>query len=121
MGMEVFKEFRFEAAHCLEHLPPNHKCRAIHGHSYRVRVFIGGAVGTESGWIVDFADIGRAVQPHIEQLDHALLNEIDGLDKPTTEHLATWLWARIAPELQGLNRLEIWETASSGCVYTGSA
>ncbi|MEZ6234952.1 MAG: 6-carboxytetrahydropterin synthase QueD [Phycisphaerales bacterium] len=117
--MEIFKEFRFEAAHRLEGLPPGHKCAGLHGHSYRVVVFVRGKVDPATGWVMDFADVKRAVAPTIDRLDHSYLNEIDGLGQPTTEVLAQWLWRRIAPELPGLARLEVWETATSGCVYAG--
>lgn len=121
MGMEVFKEFRFEAAHCLQHLPAGHKCRTVHGHSYRVRVFVGGEPGSDSGWIMDFAEINDVMRPVISRLDHSMLNEIVGLEMPTTERLARWIWERVCDKLPGLSRVEIWETASSGVTYSGSS
>ena len=119
MSMEVFKEFKFEAAHCLAHLPDGHKCRALHGHSYRVRVFVAGKIGQESGWIVDFADIKAAMAPILSQLDHSFLNDIEGLEMPTAEHLAIWIWNHLAQSLTGLARIEIWETDTSGVIYHG--
>src|SRR5690606_13755803 len=118
-AMEIFKEFRFEAAHRLSNLPPSHKCHRLHGHSYTVRVIVRGSVSPDTGWVIDFADIKKAMAPLIEQLDHQFLNEVEGMGHPTTENLARWIWHRLWPALPGLARLEIWETESSGCIYTG--
>lgn len=117
--MEIFKEFRFEAAHRLSNLPPTHKCHRLHGHSYTVRVVVRGPVSPETGWVMDFADIKLAIAPLIEQLDHQYLNEVEGMGIPTTENLARWVWRRLAPALPGLARLEVSETESSGCTYAG--
>ncbi len=117
--MEIFKEFRFEAAHRLAHLPPTHKCHALHGHSYRVRVFVRGEVDPATGWVLDFAEIKAAMAPLLDRLDHGYLNDIEGLEISTTERLAEWLWSRLSPGLPGLSKLEIWETETSGCVYEG--
>ncbi len=118
-GMEIFKEFTFEAAHRLPHVPPGHQCARLHGHSFMVAVHVAGLLGEPSGWVMDFADIKSAVKPIIDELDHYYLNEIPGLENPTSEVLATWLWARIAPVLPGLSKLVVRETCTSGCVYTG--
>lgn len=117
--MEIFREFTFDAAHRLENLPEGHKCARLHGHTYRLRVYVSGPVDTRVGWIVDFAQIKAAAAPVIEQVDHRLLNEIDGLDQPTTERLCVWLWDRLKPALPGLARIELWENTTSGCVYAG--
>jgi 6-pyruvoyltetrahydropterin/6-carboxytetrahydropterin synthase len=117
--MEIFKEFKFEAAHRLPNLPEGHKCRNLHGHSYRVRVFVRGRVDPSLGWVVPFEDIGAACKPLIEQLDHSFLNEVEGLSQSTSEHLAYWFWKRVKPALPGLARIEIWETATSGAIYSG--
>lgn len=117
--MEIFKEFRFEAAHRLPNVPPGHKCSRLHGHSFRVEVHVRGEVGAESGWIIDFADIAAAFQPLHEQLDHNYLNEIEGLSNPTSEMLAMWIWERLQPTLPSLSKVVVRETCTSGCVYTG--
>jgi len=119
METEVFKEFRFEAAHQLTHLPPSHKCYRLHGHSYRVRVFVAGLVCPETGFVVDFAEIKEAMTPVLERLDHRLLNDIEDMSHPTTENLAAWIWGQLKPSLGGLSKIEIWETATCGCVYRG--
>lgn len=118
--MEIFKEFRFEAAHRLPHVAPTHKCSRLHGHSFQFAVYVEGAIGETSGWIIDFAEIRNAVAPIVEQLDHHYLNEIPGLENPTSELLAKWLWARIKPSLPGLSQLIVRETCTSGCVYRGA-
>lgn len=117
--MEIFKDFKFEAAHQLHGLPPGHKCARLHGHSYRVRVVVAGTPDPERGWVVDYADIKAAVQPVVDRLDHSFLNDIEGLEPSTTENLAIWLWKRIKPGVPGLCRLEVWETATSGVIYRG--
>lgn len=117
--MEIFKEFGFESAHSLPNVPEGHKCARLHGHSFRVRVTVAGPVGDGSGWVMDFADLKGAVQPTIDALDHRYLNEIDGLENPTSEALAAWIWAHVVPRLPGLVAVEVRETCTSGCVYRG--
>jgi 6-pyruvoyltetrahydropterin/6-carboxytetrahydropterin synthase len=117
--MEIFKEFTFEAAHRLPNVPEEHKCHRFHGHSFRVRVYVEGDLDPKLGWIMDFADIKKAVKPIIKQLDHYFLNEIEGLENPTSEVLAKWIWERLEPALPALSRVEVGETCTSGCVYKG--
>lgn len=117
--MEIFREFRFEAAHRLPNVVEGHKCARLHGHSYRVAVHVKGEVGDRSGWVVDFADIEAAFKPLHAKLDHYYLNEIEGLENPTSEILARWIWERLRPSLPGLSRIVIRETCTSGCVYEG--
>ncbi|HEY7357667.1 MAG TPA: 6-carboxytetrahydropterin synthase QueD [Ktedonobacterales bacterium] len=119
MHMDIFKEFTFEAAHRLPHVPADHKCARLHGHSFRVELHVRGAVDPATGWVMDFADIKRAFQPLYDQLDHYYLNEIEGLANPTSEHLARWIWRRLRPRLPGLCRVVIHETCTSGCIYQG--
>lgn len=117
--MEIFKEFTFEAAHRLPNVPPGHKCARLHGHSFRVEIHVRGDVGTQSGWVVDFADISDVFKPLRDQLDHNYLNEIDGLSNPTSEVLAQWIWDRVQPTLPLLSKVVVRETCTSGCVYCG--
>lgn len=116
---EIFKEFTFEAAHRLPVVPEGHKCSRLHGHSFRIEIHVGGEVDEKAGWIMDFADIKSAFEPLHDQLDHNYLNEIDGLENPTSENLARWVWDRLEPRLPGLSRIVVRETCTSGCVYTG--
>ena len=117
--MRIFKDFRFEAAHFLPNVPDTHQCKRMHGHSYRLRVLIEGKPGNESGWVMDFADIKSAVKPVIRRLDHQCLNDIDGLENPTAENLAIWIWNEIKPVLSSLTEIHLNETESSGCIYNG--
>lgn len=117
--MEIWKEFTFEAAHLLPNLPDGHKCKRLHGHSYRVRVYVGGEPDAKLGWIVDFAEIAEACEPVRRRLDHYYLNEIEGLENPTSEVLVVWIWERLKPSLPSLRRVEVSETCTSGCSYEG--
>ena len=117
--MEIWKEFGFEAAHMLPNVPEDHKCRRLHGHSYRVKIVVEGELDPTLGWVIDFADITTAFEPIRRRLDHYYLNEIEGLENPTSEVLAKWIWARILPTLPMLSRVEVAETCTSACVYRG--
>jgi 6-pyruvoyltetrahydropterin/6-carboxytetrahydropterin synthase len=117
--MEIYKEFSFEAAHLLPNTPEGHKCRRLHGHSYRVEVHVRGEPDTHSGWICDFEDLRQAFAPLHAQLDHNYLNEVEGLANPTSELLARWIWSRLRPALPNLSRVVVKETCTSGCVYAG--
>ena len=117
--MEIWKEFTFEAAHMLPNVPDAHKCKRLHGHSYRVRVVVEGELDPTLGWVVDFAAIADAFEPIRLRLDHYYLNEIEGLENPTSEVLAKWIWTRLAPSLPILSRIEVSETCTAGCVYRG--
>jgi 6-pyruvoyltetrahydropterin/6-carboxytetrahydropterin synthase len=91
----------------------------MHGHSFRIAVHVSGKPGAETGWVLDFSDLKRAFQPLFEQLDHRCLNDIDGLENPTSEHLARWIWVRLAPALPGLSKVVVQETCNAGCIYRG--
>lgn len=114
---EIFSEFRFEAAHRLPNVPETHQCARLHGHSYRVALWVRGEPDPRTGWIIDFADIAAAFAPLLAQLDHAYLNDIAGLENPTSELLAAWIFDRTAESLPGLHRVMVCETADSGAVY----
>jgi 6-pyruvoyltetrahydropterin/6-carboxytetrahydropterin synthase len=117
--VEIFREFTFEAAHRLPFVPPGHKCARLHGHSYRVTVHVDGPVGAGTGWVRDFADVSCAFQPLLGRLDHYYLNEVEGLENPTSEVLAKWIWDHLRPALPDLSQVVVRETCTSGCVYRG--
>ncbi len=117
--MEIYKEFMIEAAHRLPNVPEGHKCGRLHGHSFKVTIYIAGEIDEEAGWVIDFADIKQAFKPLYSQLDHYYLNEIDGLENPTSEVMARWIWHRLQPELPQLSKVVINETCTSGCIYQG--
>lgn len=119
--MKIYKEFDFEAAHRLPQVPAGHKCARLHGHSFHVRICVSGPVQAQSGWVTDFATISNAFAPLLEQLDHYYLNEIPGLENPTSENLARWIWQRLVTTLPGLSEVEVRETCNSGCIYHGDA
>jgi 6-pyruvoyltetrahydropterin/6-carboxytetrahydropterin synthase len=120
MKMELFKEFTFEAAHRLPGVPPDHRCARLHGHSYRVTIHVSGEVDPASGMVMDFADIKTAFKPIIdEQLDHYYLNDVPGLENPTSENLTRWIWQRLNLILPQLSAVEVRETCTSGVIYRG--
>ncbi len=117
--MDIFKVFTFEAAHWLPNVPAEHKCKRMHGHSFRVEVHVTGPLGEQTGWVMDFADLKDTVDPIIDKLDHYCLNDIEGLDNPTSEHIAKWLWARLKPGLPEMTKVIVQETCNAGCIYRG--
>jgi len=117
--MEIFKEFSFEAAHLLPNVPPGHKCGRLHGHTFYVTLYISGEPGETSGWLMDFADIKGIFKPVYDRLDHYYLNDIEGLENPTSENIARWIWRELKPLLPSLCRVMIRETCTSGCIYSG--
>ena len=117
--MEIFKEIIFEAAHLLPNLPEGHKCRRLHGHSFHVQVCVKGAIKEQTGWVQDFADIKDAFQPIFDQIDHQYLNEVHGLENPTSENLSIWIWNKLKPRLPDLSKIVVKETCTTGCVYEG--
>lgn len=117
--MEIFKEFSFEAAHRLPNAPPGHKCARLHGHSFRCEIYVSGEVDVRTGWIMDFADLKHAFSPILEQLDHSCLNDLHGLENPTSENIARWIWNRLKPTVPQLSRVVLRETCTSGCSYVG--
>jgi 6-pyruvoyltetrahydropterin/6-carboxytetrahydropterin synthase len=117
--MEIFKKFSFDSAHRLPNLPDGHKCKRLHGHTWQVTLFVDGPLDEKLGWVEDFGDIKKAFKPILADLDHYYLNEVPGLENPTSEVLAIWIWDRLKPILPALSRVEIHETCTTGCVYKG--
>jgi len=117
--MEIFKIFTIEAAHLLPNVPEDHKCRRLHGHSFCIEIHVTDEPGKSSGWIMDFAELDQHFKPIHDQLDHRYLNDIEGLENPTCENLAAWIWVRLKPDLPQLSSIIIKETCTSGCIYQG--
>jgi 6-pyruvoyltetrahydropterin/6-carboxytetrahydropterin synthase len=117
--IELTRTFQFSAAHRLPAAGENHPCRGVHGHNFAVEVSVTGTPDPRTGWVIDYGEIKKAVSPVIERLDHRLLNEIPGLENPTSENLARWLWEQLRPRLPGLSRVGISETPGTLCVYRG--
>lgn len=117
--MDIFKEVTFEAAHKLPNVPKGHKCGRLHGHSFRAEIHVSGQLDGKTGWVMDFADIKEACRPILDELDHNYLNEIEGLENPTSEVIARWMWQRLKSVLPQLSKIVLRETCNAGCVYRG--
>lgn len=120
MRISLQRHYRFEAAHFLPAVPDGHKCKRMHGHTYAITVAIEGEIDPATGWLIDFADIDERVGPIIRQLDHQLLNDITGLNNPTCELLAVWIWRRVVDLLPQLSEVAVSETPTSRCAYRGA-
>jgi len=119
MHVRLVKSFGFEAAHFLPTFADGHKCRRMHGHSFRVEVAVEGNAPETQGYLVDYGVIKNAIRPIEEALDHRVLNEIDGLENPTSEVIARWIWRRLEESLPGLSEVVVHETCTSRCHYFG--
>jgi 6-pyruvoyltetrahydropterin/6-carboxytetrahydropterin synthase len=119
MRVRLTKTFHFEAAHSLPTFPQDHKCRRLHGHSYRFKVIVEGSVDPSQGYLIDYGEIKKATDPLVKRLDHYHLNDIDGLSNPTSEMLARWIWDRLKPQLPLLSAIVVYETCTSACEYRG--
>ena len=119
MTVELVKEYRFEAAHQLPHVPPGHRCARVHGHSFRFEIHVTGPVDAHTGWLIDFGELDNVVMPLVDRVDHHMLNEIEGLEKPTSEVCAKWLFDRIKSGIPQLTALTFYETHDARCVYRG--
>jgi 6-pyruvoyltetrahydropterin/6-carboxytetrahydropterin synthase len=119
MNVRLAHEFRFEAAHLLPRVPKGHKCARLHGHSFRVELVVEGPVDEHTGWFLDFQRLFDAWKPLDDLLDHHYLNDVPGLENPTSEILARWIWERIKPGLSPLTRVTVCETCESRCEYEG--
>ena len=117
--MQIYKDFHFESAHRLPNVPEGHKCARLHGHSFQLRIVVSGDAPDPSGWVMDFSDIKQVAKPIIDQLYHYYLNDIPGLENPTSERLCEWIWEKLQPQLPQLDSIEIKETCTSGCIYRG--
>ena len=119
MNVRLVHEFRFEAAHRLVAVPPGHKCARLHGHSFRVEIAVFGPVDERTGWLFDFQRLYDAWKPIHEKVDHHYLNDVPGLENPTSELLSRWLWESLRPVLPELARITVFETCESRCEYEG--
>ena len=117
--MLLFKQFTFDSAHFLPNVPDGHKCKEIHGHTYHLKVWIEGDLEPHYEWVMDFAVLKKAVEPVIKSIDHKLMNNLPGLENPTCERIAIWLWDKIKPQIPQLKRVELNETPTSGVIYEG--
>ncbi len=119
MQVRLVHEFRFEAAHRLPRVPAGHKCERLHGHSFKIELAIEGPVDPQTGWFLDYAVLYAAWQPLYDQLDHRYLNEVEGLENPTSENLARWVWERVKAQIPQLAQVTVFETCDARCEYRG--
>lgn len=119
MKIELRKTYQFEAAHLLPRLPKSHKCRRLHGHSFKVEIVVAGECDSKLGWLMDYAEISRRFRPIWKKLDHRYLNEIPGLKNPTSEEIAVWIWKKLKPKLPLLAEVVVAETCTARAVYRG--
>jgi 6-pyruvoyltetrahydropterin/6-carboxytetrahydropterin synthase len=119
VNVELTKEFRFEAAHRLPHVPPGHKCARVHGHSYKVELQVSGPVDPHTGWLFDFGVIDEAWATLHERFDHHNLNEVPGLENSTCENIAIYVWRALHPKIPQLSAVTIWEMSDGRCTYRG--
>ena len=117
--MIIHKSFTFDSAHSLPNVPDGHKCKNIHGHTYHLKVFLKGDLDPVLGWVMDFGDLKTIINPLIERIDHKNLNDISGLENPTCEIFAKWIWNELKSDLPLLSRVELNETPTSGAIYEG--
>jgi 6-pyruvoyltetrahydropterin/6-carboxytetrahydropterin synthase len=116
--MRIFKTFNIEAAHRLPNVPEGHKCARLHGHSFRVELHVEGPTDTVLGWVMDFGDLKARFQPLYDRLDHHYLNDIEGLENPTSENLSRWIFEHLRPDVPGLARVVVHETCTSGAEFS---
>ncbi len=119
MNVELVKEYRFESAHRLPHVPPGHKCARVHGHSFKFEIHVAGPVDPHTGWLIDFGQLDVVLAPLLDEIDHRYLNEVPGLENPTSEICAKWLFDRIKAGIPQLTALTFFETCDARCVYRG--
>ena len=119
LDMEIFKIFSIEAARSLPNLPDKHPCKNIHGHSFKIIISVKGDIDKKTGFVMDFNDIDIAFEPILKMIDHSYLNNLKGLENPSSENLSRWIWKKLIKTLPSLSKIEIRETESTGCVYKG--
>ncbi len=117
--MEVYKTFSIEAARSLPNLPEGHPCKKIHGHSFKITITVEGQINEDIGFVIDFSEIDTAFSSVHKIIDHSYLNDIKGLENPSSENLCKWIWTKLIDSLDGLKKIEIKETDSTGCIYKG--
>jgi 6-pyruvoyltetrahydropterin/6-carboxytetrahydropterin synthase len=119
MIVDLKKEYRFEAAHFLPRVPEGHKCRRMHGHSYKIELHARGTVDPHTGWLVDFAELDNAWADLEGRLDHQMLNDVPGLENSTCENLAAYVHRIVRARVPQLSAVTVWETADACCTYRG--
>ena len=117
--MRISQAFKFEAAHRLPGVPETHRCYRLHGHSYRVEVQLEGPVDRHTGFVVDFFDLESAFAGIVAALDHRCLNDVAGLENPTAENIAVWIWDRLKGGIKPISAVRVYETSDCWAEYDG--
>ena len=117
MNFELKQHFQIESARFLPHLSKDHPCSRLHGHSFKIILTLQGPLDAKIGWVMDYNDITRIMKPLLDQIDHRTLNEVPGLDNPTSEHLARWIYDQALSSLPLLKQVAILETPMTECRY----
>ncbi|MBB3226390.1 6-pyruvoyltetrahydropterin/6-carboxytetrahydropterin synthase [Luteibacter sp. Sphag1AF] len=115
--MRIFKIFHVEAAHRLPNVPEGHKCSRLHGHSFKIELHVEGGVDPHFGWVMDFSELKARFAPLYDRLDHHYLNDIEGLENPTSENLCRWIFERLRVDVPGLVKVVVHETCTSGAEF----
>lgn len=118
MSFELKQHFRIESARYLTGLEPSHPCSKMHGHSFKITLSIIGDLDPQKGWVIDYHEITKVMKPLLDQLDHKVLNEVSGLENPTSELLAKWIYRKTKSHIPGLKSVNVSETDSTECIYS---
>ena len=117
MNYELKQQFRIESARFLPNLPKSHPCSKIHGHSFKIILKLVGPLDPKIGWVLDYQKISETMAPLLLRLDHQILNEVEGLENPTSELLAKWIYDQTLRIIPILKTVTIMETESTECTY----
>lgn len=90
--MDIYVSLSFDAAHRLPAVPAGTNAATCTAIPFAVEVYVQGDVAENTGWVADFGDIKTIAKSYVDQLDHTYLNDIAGLENPTSENIAVWLW-----------------------------
>ncbi len=115
----VWRRYRFQSAHWLPHVPPGHQCGRLHGHGFEVIVHANSTLGAQDALAIDYDHLDDLWAPLHFELNYRCLNELPGLDNPTSERLSQWIWQRLKPLLPQLSWVTVFETGSSGANFDG--
>ena len=117
MKYELKQHFQIESARFLPNLPSTHPCARLHGHSFKIVLTLLGDLDTKVGWVMDYNEISFAMKPLLIEIDHRVLNEVPGLENPTSELLAKWIYDRMIKKIPILKNVTIAETSATECRY----
>jgi len=118
--VEISYRFGFDAAHRFDAFPPGHLYSGVHGHSFQVEVALEGEPDSATGFVADLGEVERECQRVREALDHRLLNDVEGLSRPSLENISVWIWNFLSPRFANLVRVTVRrDSAGQSCSFTG--